>query len=59
MIIQQLHDHDDRMNSFIDCGFDLHRDDPHWVPPFREELRAQLDPGTGLAHGPGADMARV
>jgi len=30
--------------AFLDFGYDLYRDDPHWIPPLRRGLEAQLAP---------------
>ena len=30
--------------SFVELGYELNRDDPHWVPPLRNEVYGLLDP---------------
>ena len=34
----------DLTESFLGFGYDLYRDDLHWIPPPRRELRAQFEP---------------
>jgi len=41
--IRRVLDAPDR-KRFVELAYELNRDDPHWVPPLRDEVRALIDP---------------
>jgi hypothetical protein len=57
MTVQRFTDDPALTEAFVQFGFDLYRNDPRWIPPFREDLRRQLSSVTGLAHRAGDDAA--
>jgi hypothetical protein len=57
MKVQRFTEEPALTEAFVRFGFDLYRNDPRWIPPFREDVRRQLSPVTGLAHRPGDDAA--
>lgn len=44
--------------AFLGLGYDLYRQDPVWIPPFRKELEAQLSPTFPFYGRPGNDHRR-
>lgn len=49
---------DELTEPFLALGSDLYRDDPAWIPPLREDLRAQLAPSFPFYARPGNDHRR-
>ncbi len=38
------------LQAFIDLPWRIYRDDPHWVPPLKDEVRSLLTPGKNPFH---------
>lgn len=45
MAIEHFTFNADLTDRFVGLGYDLYREDPHWLPPIREELYGQLSAG--------------